>query len=114
MTNSVQKILCSTLFCLSFTFMLSAQLNDSGFIYGDLLPDAPELAKRGAYSVGVQTINLLHKNQLNVLKHKDGVTPTYDRPLTVEVWYPALIPAQKKEIEVCQEVMGNFNDPKRP
>ena len=114
MTNSVQKILCSTLFCLSFTFMLSAQLNDSGFIYGDLLPDAPELAKRGEYSVGVQTIALLHKNQLNVLKHKDGVTPTYDRPLTVEVWYPALIPATKKEIEVYQEVMGNFNDPKRP
>ena len=114
MTHLFKKTLLPTLFCLSFTLLLFAQSTDPGFIYGDLLPDAPELAKRGPHNVGVQTINLLHKNQLNVLKHKDGVTPTYDRPLTVEIWYPALIPASKKEIEVYQEVMGNFNDPKRP
>ena len=98
MVTFVQKTLLSSLFGLLFSVLLFAQSTE--FIYGDLLPDAPELAKRGEYKVGVQTINLVHKNQLNVLKHKDGVTPTYDRPLTVEVWYPALLSPQQKEIVV--------------
>ncbi len=84
------------------------------FIYGDLLPDAPELAKRGAYKVGVQTLDLVHKNQLDVLKAKDGVVPTYDRPIRVEVWYPAVLEADQKEIEIYDEVLGNNGDPKRP
>jgi predicted dienelactone hydrolase len=112
MVTFVQKTLLSSLFGLLFSVFLCAQSTE--FIYGDLLPDAPELAKRGEYKVGVQTINLVHKNQLNVLKHKEGVTPTYDRPLTVEVWYPALVSPQQKEIVVYEEVMGNANDPKRP
>ena len=36
------------------------------FIYGDLLPDAPDLAKRGDYRVGVRTVSLVNKNQLDV------------------------------------------------
>jgi predicted dienelactone hydrolase len=52
-------------------------------------PDAPELAKFGQYSIGVQTIALCHKNQLDVLSiDKDNQSPLYDRPLTLEVWYP--------------------------
>jgi fermentation-respiration switch protein FrsA (DUF1100 family) len=51
----------------------------------------PELAQRGQYTVGVRTVNLVHKGQVDVL-HFDTATnkaPLYDRPLTVEVWYPA-------------------------
>lgn len=84
------------------------------FIFGDLLPDAPELSKRGEYPVGVRTLDLLHKDRLDVLKHKEGVTPTYDRPLKIEVWYPAEIPDGRAEIVVYEEVMGNNGDPKRP
>jgi len=84
------------------------------FIYGDLLPDAPELARRGSYKVGVQTLDLINRNQLDVLKAKDGVVPMYDRPIRVEVWYPAIVEANQKEIEIYDEVLGNNGDPKRP
>ncbi len=84
------------------------------FLFGDLLPDAPELAARGEYKVGVRTLKLVHPAQTDVLRPKDGKAPLYDRPLTVEVWYPARIPAGKPELETYNEVMGVANDPKRP
>lgn len=52
--------------------------------------DAPELAQYGKFSVGVKTLKLTNPRQLDILKAKAGETiPVYDRPLTVEVWYPA-------------------------
>jgi predicted dienelactone hydrolase len=52
--------------------------------------DAPELAKYGNHPVGVRTFKLSNANQLDILKAKAGEPiPVYDRPLTVEVWYPA-------------------------
>ncbi|MDF2366346.1 hypothetical protein [Sneathiella sp.] len=55
-----------------------------------LRPDAPELAKPGDYTVGVQTIQLINKDQVDILKvEADKPLPKYDRPLTVEVWYPS-------------------------
>ncbi len=52
--------------------------------------DAPELAKYGAFNVGVKTLKLVNPNQLDIAKAKAGEPiPSYDRPLTVEVWYPA-------------------------
>lgn len=61
--------------------------------------DAPQLAKRGPYAVGVRTLQLVHPNQVDIL-HFDktrGKAPLYDRPLPVEVWYPATIPAGQEE-----------------
>jgi predicted dienelactone hydrolase len=59
-----------------------------------LRADAPTLAALGSYKVGVKTLNLVHAGQLDVVNAKpDGTTPTYDRPLTVEVWYPAKLAA---------------------
>ncbi|MFT4793509.1 MAG: putative dienelactone hydrolase [Paracoccaceae bacterium] len=52
-------------------------------------PDAPTLAIHGAYKVGVRTMELSNPGQLNILGVKDGARPTYDRPLTVEIWHPA-------------------------
>jgi predicted dienelactone hydrolase len=53
-------------------------------------PDAPLLAKHGAMPIGVKTIQLVNPKQLDIVKAKAGEpTPSYDRPLTVEVWYPA-------------------------
>ncbi|KQN70195.1 hypothetical protein [Devosia sp. Leaf64] len=49
-------------------------------------PDAPMLAAPGDLAIGVQTIELVHEGQPDVLT---GNGATYDRPLTVEVWYPA-------------------------
>ena len=58
------------------------------------LPNAPELAAYGDMKVGVRQIELVHAGQVDVLSidpaaAKPETLPTYDRPLTVEVWYPA-------------------------
>lgn len=52
--------------------------------------DAPELAAYGPHAIGVRTYRFTNSNQLDILKAKTGEPiPTYDRPLAVEVWYPA-------------------------
>ena len=57
-------------------------------------PDAPELAAFGDYDVGVHTLDLVHRDQLDVVATEaagdDIETPKrYDRPLVVDVWYPS-------------------------
>jgi predicted dienelactone hydrolase len=95
----------------SFAQMQSAE---TPFIIGDALPDAPEMAARGSYKVGVQTLDWVNKGQINVLKSKNGIDSLYDRPLKVEVWYPAILPEGAKEMVVYDEVMGTAGDKKRP
>lgn len=54
-------------------------------------PDAPELARYGEYKVGVQTMTFTNPDQVDVVNvQAEGDIPTYDRPLTVEIWYPAM------------------------
>ncbi len=52
-------------------------------------PDAPELAPFGPYPIGVTTMTFTHADQLDVLNTTAEAQPRYDRPLTVEIWYPA-------------------------
>lgn len=57
-------------------------------------PDAPELAAYGDLPVGVRQIELVNENQIDILAidpaaEKPAELPRYDRPLTVEMWYPA-------------------------
>jgi hypothetical protein len=49
--------------------------------------DAPELAHRGGYSVGVRTIDLRNPGQPDILNFdkQTGKAPLYDRPLKIEV-----------------------------
>jgi predicted dienelactone hydrolase len=72
--------------------------------------DAPELAARGKFSVGVRTLQLVHRDQPDIL-HFDKETnraPLYDRPLTVELWYPAALPAGAREHTEYESAMpGN-------
>ncbi|MET0437929.1 MAG: dienelactone hydrolase [Devosia sp.] len=49
-------------------------------------PDAPELAAPGQYQIGVRTIEVVNESQPDVLSGGDAI---YDRPLTLEIWYPA-------------------------
>ncbi|KZX94470.1 MULTISPECIES: alpha/beta hydrolase family protein [unclassified Sulfitobacter] len=58
------------------------------------LPDAPELSAYGSYAVGVRQIDLTNPDQIDILSidpaaAKPDQLPRYDRPLPVEVWYPA-------------------------
>ena len=89
----------------------NAQTQD--FLYGDQMPDAPELSARGEYKVGVQTVNLVNPNQVDILNSKEGKDPSYDRPITIEVWYPASVGADAKTV-IYDEVMGTRGDSLRP
>ena len=57
--------------------------------------NAPELAKVGPHAVGVKTLVLVNKDQVDVIAFdpKTGTAPKHDRSLTVDLWYPAA-PAQ--------------------
>ncbi len=62
-------------------------------------PDAPELANFGSFSIGVRTIDMVNFDQLDVLSIKDGTSaPRYDRPLRLEVWYPAVSKSIKRGV----------------
>lgn len=53
-------------------------------------PLAPELATRGDLVVGVRTLQVVDRGRPDILNTKDGgATARYDRPLTLELWYPA-------------------------
>jgi predicted dienelactone hydrolase len=67
--------------------------------------DAPELARRGNYAVGVRTLDLVHTGQPDILhlNKETGKAPLYDRPLKVEVWYPAVLPPGMEEKVVYQD-----------
>lgn len=86
----------------------------STFLVGDALPDAPELAQRGSYGVGVQTLELVNKKQLDILSIVDGTAPEYDRKITVEVWYPASIPDNTEQIVEYTQVLGRNGTEGRP
>ena len=56
--------------------------------------DAPALAAYGSQSIGVRTIQVVNPNQIDMLQidpkaPKPEAMPRYNRPLTLEVWYPA-------------------------
>jgi len=110
-TNSYWYHFIALLFLLNSNIALMAQQE---FLYGDPLPDAPELSPRGTHTIGVRTLNLVHKNQLDILSVKNGEAPLYDRPITVEVWYPADIPPATEISVAYEEVMGKFGDSLRP
>lgn len=58
-------------------------------------PDAPELAAYGQYAIGVRRIKIVNPQQIDIVNidaktHTKDNLPIYDRPLTLEVWYPAV------------------------
>jgi predicted dienelactone hydrolase len=64
-------------------------------------PDAPELAAYGQYAIGVKTLDIINRQQIDIIKidptkPKLIEQPKYDRPLTLEVWYPAIKNSQGK------------------
>ncbi|MCA9912994.1 MAG: dienelactone hydrolase, partial [Anaerolineae bacterium] len=85
---------------------------DDAFVFGDALPDAPELAARGDYAVGVQTLEFVNPGQVDILNlSAENPTATYDRPLTVEVWYPAILAENQAELVAYEETLGRADQP---
>jgi predicted dienelactone hydrolase len=100
------RLLTSAVSALAFCVLCPAQT-----YFSDPPPDAPELAPRGAYKVGVRTIELVHPDQVDIL-HFDkatGKAPLSDRKLKVEIWYPAIIPAGKEERTVYATTVPGTN-----
>ena len=102
------------LLCLGFT-QAQTQYGDD-FVYGDARLDAPELAARGPHQVGVRTLTVTNPDQLDILSYSEtDQNPRYDRPLTLEVWYPAVVPEGEEELTTYTDVLGTGPDnPERP
>jgi predicted dienelactone hydrolase len=59
-----------------------------------ITPAAPELAAYGPHAIGVRTVQATDRNRPDVLNTKEGgPIARYDRTLTLEVWYPAVLAA---------------------
>lgn len=101
-------------FLIFLSFLTTLHISSQEFLYGDPLPDAPVLSARGEYKVGVRTLQLVNPNQIDILSSKDGKEVKYDRPLTVEVWYPADISSSTAPTITYEEVMGTRGDSLRP
>ncbi|MFD0798253.1 alpha/beta hydrolase family protein [Maribacter chungangensis] len=114
----MKRLLCHSLFptfLILFIFFIGADVSGQHtFVYGDQMPDAPELSARGAHAVGVRTLDLVHKDQVDILNSKDGKEVRYDRPLKVELWYPAMAGDNADPIETYNELMGTRGDSLRP
>lgn len=113
-SNSLSYSIFPLLFLFVLTCNLTAQTPSNAFVFGDALPDAPELAPRGEYRIGVRTLDLVHKSQIDILNSKEGESVLYDRPLKVEIWYPAEIPNGQEALVVYEEVLGMSSNPERP
>jgi predicted dienelactone hydrolase len=92
------------------------KLKATDFFYGDARADAPELAYRGNYSVGVQTVEVVNHDEIDILNWtEENPNPLYDRELTLEVWYPARLEKRDKEITTYRDVLGSgAGNPDRP
>ena len=73
--------------------------------------DAPELAPRGIYGVGVRTENVSNPGQVDILNFDKSTNkaPLVDRPLVLEIWYPATIPTGQAEQTTYAMAMSGGN-----
>lgn len=103
-------------FCVTLLLMTPFVTAQAEFVFGDALPDAPELAARGPHKVGVRTIEVVNPDQLDVLAiTPETPNPRYDRPLTLEVFYPGTVPAGQEALTTYHDVYGyGPNNPQRP
>ncbi len=102
-------------FMLGLLWMVSMVAAQDMMIFGDARPDAPELAARGQYGVGVQTMTFTNPNQIDILNiTAETPEPRYDRSLTVEIWYPAQIPAGEAPVITYEETLGRVDNPEAP
>ena len=103
------------LLVLGLCLVVSSVFAQDNVMFGDMRPDAPELAARGEFGVGVRTITVTHADQIDILNATNAEPePRYDRSLTLEVWYPAVIGEGETPIVTYEETLGRADDPKAP
>jgi predicted dienelactone hydrolase len=91
-------------------------LQEHDFFYGDPRADAPELAYRGDYAVGVRAIKVVNRNEIDILNwSSENSDPVYDRKLKLEVWYPARLYNRDRQVTTYTDVLGSGEgNPDRP
>ena len=105
----------NTLFCLRVTWLAAilacATQCFSQDFYSVPPVDAPELAPRGIYGVGVRTENVSNPGQVDILNFDKSTNkaPLVDRPLVLEIWYPATIPTGQAEQTTYAMAMSGGN-----
>ena len=65
--NARPKRRFALLACVTLLVLVSVATAQQRFVFGDPLPDAPELAARGPHQVGVRTVEVVNEDELNVL-----------------------------------------------
>jgi predicted dienelactone hydrolase len=103
MNGGLMRVHCLAVTLFASAAICSAQAPPPAF-YSVPPVDAPELAPEGKYSVGVRTLEIKNPGQPDILNFDktSGKAPLYDRPLTIEIWYPAVIPDGKQEHTIYQ------------
>lgn len=84
----LRRWLLAPLYALSVACTLPALSHAAS---GGLYIDAPELAAPGPHAVGVQSLTMVDRDQLDLgsFDPTKGTAPKRDRTLKVELWYPA-------------------------
>jgi predicted dienelactone hydrolase len=119
MSTRVRIVLCaiSNLFFLGISAAQTTPSSAPPESFFSVPPsDAPELAARGPYAVGVRGISLTFTGRVDILKFDKttGKASTGDRVLPVEIWYPATIPPGKEERTEYEMVMpGGPSQPEK-
>ena len=81
-----------------------------GSIIGDSVGASPELAPRGEYAIGVRTIEIVNKDQVDLAAiTEENPRPLYDRALTVEVWYPAVVEEGVRQLSTYTDYIGRID-----
>ena len=88
-TRSLHRLACT---CLLASLLSTPLMADNRI--DTQRPDAPELAAYGDYEVGTRPVFVSNPGQIDVLaldpeSPKPDTLPTYDRSLTVQMWYPS-------------------------
>jgi predicted dienelactone hydrolase len=101
------RLLLCALVSLLFCCATGAAQESTAVSYSVPPADAPELAPRGRWGVGVRTLDLVNPGQVDILHFdkESGKAPLYDRPLKIEIWYPAIIPAGRAERVTYESAM---------
>ncbi len=97
--SNLKTLVISALGAISImtTQVSSAQIAEQ--LFSSQPTATPELANSGKYAVGVRTLKLSNPNQVNTIDFQS----VYDRPITVEVWYPSAAVADSKVVNAVYQ-----------
>jgi predicted dienelactone hydrolase len=96
----VSNILISTIFLVLIVSGFNSSVIAKNRI-DNQRPDAPVLAKYGEYKIGVRNLDVVNAKQIDIVNidpTKQASYPRYNRPLSLEIWYPAAPTSQGNTI----------------